>query len=196
MLYLEFVGFILFIRGILADVGILSVPLFICISAVIVVLIERILFFLFVFKREDAVANIKDVIHNNRRYPKQLREDLVNIELDEIHKNLESGFGLLKFVASIATMLGLLGTIIGMIDVFSSISTIKTAVSPTLISSGIKKAMYTTAYGLTISIIAITIHYILFGISSKIFLKLEEYSNILNVTQEYERFAEIEKSRR
>lgn len=149
------------------------------------------IYFFFVFKRESILANLKDIISNNKTYPKPLREDLINIELDEAGLALEWGFGALKFIASLATMLGLLGTVLGMIDVFSSIAGLKSAVSPAMISSGIKKAMYTTAYGLSISIVALTVHYILSGISTRIFLKLEEYASILNVTKEYERLSEV-----
>ena len=139
---------------------------------------------------------VKDVIINNKFYPKALREDLVEIELQEISKTLEFGLGMLKFIAGVATMLGLLGTVVGMIDVFSSISSIKTAVSPNVISGGIKKAMFTTAYGLTISIIAVTACYIFENIAIKILHKITEYSILLNATTEYERLSEITKKKK
>lgn len=189
-------GLLFFIKDIFSNVGLLIIPLFICVSLVFVVFFERLIFFLFVFKKENVMANIKDIVNNNKLYPKQLREDLINIELTEVEGSLESGFGLLKFIGGLATMLGLLGTVIGMIDVFSSIASIKTAVSPSMISGGIKKAMYTTAYGITISIFAITIHYLLSIISNKILLKLEEYSSIINITKEYERISEINKAKK
>jgi biopolymer transport protein ExbB/TolQ len=189
------VSFILFLKTLLMDIGILVFPIFIAFSMSFIIIFERFIYFSFVFRQEKTLGIIKDVIINNKFYPKQLREDLVDIELQGISKSLEFGFGMLKFIAGISTMLGLLGTVIGMIDVFSSIATIKTAVSPNVISSGIKKAMYTTAYGLGISIISLTACYIFENIASKIFNKISEYAVLLNATTEYERLSEISKKK-
>ena len=187
-------GFFAFIKDLLSSLGILSIPLFVCLSIVFIIVIERFVFFLFIFKQENAISLIKDIITQNKSYPKHLREDLIEVELQDIQRSIRFGLNVLKFIASISTMLGLLGTVLGMIDVFSSISTIKTAVSPAVISVGIKTAMYTTAYGLVIAIIALFAFYIIENIGYKIFIKIEEYSILLNATTEYERLSKISKS--
>ncbi len=189
-------GFLFFIQSVFKDVGILVIPLFACLSIVFVILIERTLFLSFVFKRDKIIYTIKDIILTNKAYPKLLREDLIEIELEETAASLFSGLNLLKFIAGISTMLGLLGTVLGMIEVFGAISTIKTSVNPAMISTGIKQAMYTTAYGLTIGIFALTVHYVLSFIMDKVMLKIEEYASVLNVSKEYERLAEINKMKK
>lgn len=188
------VGFWLFLKDAFSTLGPLAVPLFISLSIVFVITAERILFFSFIFKQSNVIASIQDIIDNNKSYPKQLREDLIEIELEDVSRSLEFGISLLKFIAGVATMLGLLGTVLGMIEVFSSISSIKTAVSPAVISAGIKKAMYTTAYGLAIALFASFSQYIFEKLAKKIFLKIEEYAILLNTTTEYQRLARISKS--
>jgi biopolymer transport protein ExbB/TolQ len=180
-----------FLANFFGSLGVLAVPLLLALSIVFVVLIERIIFFTIVFKKEGAISNIEAIIIKNKSYPKHLREDFIEIELDDIERSIVFGLNLLKFIASVATMLGLLGTIVGMIEIFSSISTVKTAVSPAVISAGIQKAMYTTAYGLVIAIFALMVHYVFENIGTKIFSKIEEYAVLLNTTTEYERLKKI-----
>jgi len=57
----------------------------------------------------------------------------------------------LATIANVAPMLGFLGTVIGMIFAFASIEAAG-QVDPTLVASGIKVALITTAAGLTIAI--------------------------------------------
>jgi len=69
------------------------------------------------------------------------------IELDF----LERGLPVLGTIANVAPMLGFLGTVIGMILAFQAIE-IAGQVDPTLVASGIKVALITTAAGLTVAI--------------------------------------------
>jgi len=69
------------------------------------------------------------------------------IELDF----LERGLAILGTIANVAPMLGFLGTVIGMILAFQAIE-IAGQVDPSLVASGIKVALITTAAGLTIAV--------------------------------------------
>jgi biopolymer transport protein ExbB len=189
------VNFWIFAKDTFVSLGPLAIPLFLAFSIVFIITVERAIFYSFVWRQENAFIAIKDVILNNRLYPKHLREDLIEIELENISRSLSFGLGIMKFIAGLATMLGLLGTVLGMIDVFSSIAGVKTSVSPAMISLGIKKAMFTTAYGLIIGIFALFMHYIFESIARKIFLKMEEYAIILNTTTEYERLSDAAKKK-
>lgn len=60
---------------------------------------------------------------------------------------------LLDLVASIAPILGFLGTVTGMISAFRSVSQAAT-VRLQVVASGLYEALYTTAFGLIISVIA------------------------------------------
>ena len=62
--------------------------------------------------------------------------------------------GYLSDIAAIAPMLGLLGTVIGMIQAFNTIAFESAAVKPILLAGGVSKAMVTTAAGMVIAIVA------------------------------------------
>ena len=66
----------------------------------------------------------------------------------------------LRFIISFTPMLGLLGTVLGIMSSFQSIANVKGAVSPSLISGGLYEALLTTIVGLVIalgSLFALTI---------------------------------------
>lgn len=64
----------------------------------------------------------------------------------------ESWLPLLSYVAQVAPLFGLLGTVLGMVELFSSMESAGDAISTTTLSSGIWKALLTTAAGLLIAI--------------------------------------------
>ena len=67
-------------------------------------------------------------------------------------KSLETGLGSLNLIAVIAPLLGLTGTVTGMIKAFQVIATMGTNVDPALLASGIWEALITTAAGLFVGI--------------------------------------------
>ena len=84
--------------------------------------------------------------------------------------------GVLETVAAVSPLLGLLGTVIGMIRVFSSVS--QTGLSnPEVLSAGISEAMVTTAAGLIVGIPALVAYNWLNGRADRIILDLEYYSS-------------------
>ena len=58
----------------------------------------------------------------------------------------------LPMLANVATLSGLLGTIVGLIEAFDAVATADPANKQTLLAAGISKAMYTTAGGLVVAI--------------------------------------------
>lgn len=76
------------------------------------------------------------------------------VELD----HYESWVALVGFIAQIAPLFGLLGTVIGMVDLFSSMELAGNEVSTTTLSAGIWKALLTTAAGLMVAIPALGGH--------------------------------------
>lgn len=64
---------------------------------------------------------------------------------------LESGFRLLDTVAQIAPLLGLFGTVLGMIDAFRAMQGAGTSVDPSVLAGGIWVALMTTAAGLAVA---------------------------------------------
>ncbi|SLN58163.1 Biopolymer transport protein ExbB [Roseovarius albus] len=64
---------------------------------------------------------------------------------------LESGFRLLDSVAQLAPLLGLFGTVLGMIEAFQSLQGAGAQVDPSLLAGGIWVALLTTAVGLAVA---------------------------------------------
>lgn len=69
--------------------------------------------------------------------------------------------GLLGFLANVSTLLGLLGTIFGLITAFSSISQASAAERQAVLADGISQAMYTTAFGIVAAVPLLFFHYLL-----------------------------------
>jgi len=67
-------------------------------------------------------------------------------------RDLESWLRALSSIAHLSPLVGLLGTVIGMILAFMQVEKSGSTVDPSLLSGGIWQALLTTAYGLTIAI--------------------------------------------
>ena len=75
----------------------------------------------------------------------------------EINLILERNLSMLSTIASISPLLGLLGTVVGMITVFGNID-INGAANADLLAAGISEALITTAFGLIIAVPAIVFY--------------------------------------
>ncbi|MEM8823947.1 MAG: MotA/TolQ/ExbB proton channel family protein [Pseudomonadota bacterium] len=64
---------------------------------------------------------------------------------------LESGFRILDTVAQVAPLLGLFGTVLGMIDAFRALQAAGASVDPSVLAGGIWVALLTTAAGLAVA---------------------------------------------
>lgn len=75
----------------------------------------------------------------------------VEIEAAERLDYLERGFRALDSIAQIAPLLGLFGTVLGMIDAFQALQSAGDAVDPSILAGGIWVALTTTAAGLAVA---------------------------------------------
>ena len=82
-------------------------------------------------------------------------------------------------MANIATLLGLLGTIIGLIDAFGALESAAPDQRQQMLSAGIAIAMNTTAFGLIVAIPTLTFHVLLSTYATKIINDIELYSTRL-----------------
>ena len=64
---------------------------------------------------------------------------------------LERGYRLLDTVSQLAPLLGLFGTVLGMIEAFQSLQAAGSSVDPSLLAGGIWVALVTTAVGLAVA---------------------------------------------
>jgi biopolymer transport protein ExbB/TolQ len=76
----------------------------------------------------------------------------------EITHKCEARVAYLALIANVATLLGLLGTISGLIKTFASIANADPAEKAKLLGLGISEAMYATAAGLFVGITAMVVH--------------------------------------
>jgi biopolymer transport protein ExbB len=91
---------------------------------------------------------------------------------------LSRNLNILEIVAAIAPLLGLLGTVTGMIRVFSAVSAHGLG-QPEYMSGGISEAMITTAAGLIIGIPVLVVHQWLQGKADSIIFDMERYGSIV-----------------
>jgi biopolymer transport protein ExbB len=86
-----------------------------------------------------------------QRAPKAVIEDEVGrIALTRLH-DLQKGFRALDAIAQIAPLLGLFGTVLGMIEAFQRLQDAGNAVDPSILAGGIWVALLTTAVGLAVA---------------------------------------------
>lgn len=78
-------------------------------------------------------------------------EEEVNCYATERLHDLQSGFRLLDSISQIAPLLGLFGTVIGMIDAFQQMQGAGSNIDPALLAGGIWVALLTTAAGLVVA---------------------------------------------
>jgi biopolymer transport protein ExbB len=86
---------------------------------------------------------------------------------------LERGLTLLKLVAAVAPLLGLLGTVTGMIGTFQSITLFGTG-DPKLMAGGISQALMTTVLGLCVAIPLLFCHSLLAARSRRLLQLLQQ----------------------
>lgn len=100
----------------------------------------------------------------NRVRSARRREDVeqaMEESLMEVMPRLEKRTHYLATFANIATLLGLLGTIIGLINAFTAVSNANPAEKADLLSASISVAMNTTAFGLMVAIPLLLVHTLL-----------------------------------
>jgi biopolymer transport protein ExbB len=78
-------------------------------------------------------------------------------------RNLETYLRGLEVIANLSPLLGLLGTVLGMINAFSELEAAGAKVDPALLAGGIWEALLTTAFGLVIAIPALAAYYMFEG---------------------------------
>jgi len=117
------------------------------------------------------------------------RRDDIEIAMEEgmmeIIPLLEKRTPYLALFANIATLLGLLGTIMGLIEAFTAVSAANPAEKADLLSASISVAMNTTAFGLMVGIPLLLLHAVLSSKTSEIVDSLEMASvKVLNLIGE------------
>ena len=109
----------------------------------------------------------------NRSHSREIMKEAIEEEGRQVVHELERYLNTLGTIANISPLLGLLGTVIGMIKVFTAITSSGVG-NPAVLAGGISEALITTAAGLSVAIPAVIFHRYLSGKVDRIVLQMEE----------------------
>lgn len=126
--------------------------------------------------------------HNlDRTNLREIAGEAGQLEVPRIERNMRVLLG----VAMLAPMLGMFGTVLGLIDVFVNVSAADQAVAQTKLAEGLFQSLTSTAMGLSIAIPAYLIYLYLFGKGKRLIHRLEragiEAVNIVCDSREHDR---------
>jgi biopolymer transport protein ExbB len=165
--------------------GILMIPILLCGVFATFIIIERIVFFVTLKKKEARfwekiknplekklygevleicrgeelpIASVVEKAVYFRNTPISIQKEAVNTEIDKQVPKLEKFLTSLGTIANISTLLGLLGTVTGNISAFGVLGAGASMGNPALLAGSIAEALVTTASGLVISIPSLVFH--------------------------------------
>jgi biopolymer transport protein ExbB len=88
-------------------------------------------------------------------------------------RELEYGLGGLALIATLGPLLGLLGTVVGIIMIFGQLTAAVGTASPQQLAGGIGTALYTTVVGLIVGVLALVSHRLIAARIDRIVADLE-----------------------
>lgn len=169
----------------LAKAGVLLWPIVVCSVLGLALGIERVLFFarsrrqdaeahdrvrqlLLAGRKDDAalfcqrhpgpVAGLLSRLFTVRELPEEEQKALLSVAAEEQMRRAEWGLRPLAVIGRIAPLLGLLGTVVGLVEAFIAFSAKAGQPDPHLLAGGIWQALLTTVAGLAVAIPAILVH--------------------------------------
>ncbi len=123
----------------------------------------------------NPLGRLLQIYHDN----KSVDAETLELKLDEgilrETPKVDRGINLIKMFAAIAPLMGLLGTVIGMIMTFQTITLFGTG-DPKIMAGNISLALVTTALGLICALPLILIHSVIAGRAKSVLQKLDEQS--------------------
>jgi biopolymer transport protein ExbB/TolQ len=185
--------------------GIFMHPIAVCLIFGIGLMIERFIFLFFKYNINGAafMAQIQKLVMANNidraiklcnaapsaALPKVVKAGLTRANKGEVEisnaieeatleviPKIQKRTNLLAAIANVATMLGLLGTIFGLIEAFKALDSATQDQKSKLLAQYISIALNTTAFGLVAAIPCLVAHALLTSITKKIVDEIEEYT--------------------
>lgn len=108
-------------------------------------------------KQSSPLGQILAAGLSNSKHGREVMKDSIQEAANQVIHELERYVNILGTIANIAPLLGLLGTVIGMIEVFNAIM-LQGSGNAGVLAGGISVALYTTAFGLIAAIPAMISH--------------------------------------
>ncbi|MEN8170964.1 MAG: MotA/TolQ/ExbB proton channel family protein [Pseudomonadota bacterium] len=109
----------------------------------------------------------------NMHHEREVMKEAIEETGRQVVQELERFLNTLGTIASITPLLGLLGTVIGMIKVFAAITSLGVG-NPAVLAGGISEALITTASGLSVAIPSLMFYRYFRGKVDALVLKMEE----------------------
>jgi len=183
-------------------------PLLLCSILTIAVIMDRIIFFLRIAKnyksfvarllplvanqriqatkdylrgRQDPASLVSAAYLANLDVSAKLRKEVVQRVGNEQVERIEKRHGILSAIAHLAPLLGLFGTVLGMIEAFRRVQELKGQADVADIAGGIWEALLTTAFGLAIAIPAAAAYHYFEALAAR---HRNRMSNIVSVLDE------------
>ena len=128
------------------------------------------------FRRGPMTAILQTALNHMESVPNgdpMLLRDVVEAEGARQSESIQGQTQYLMDIAVVAPMIGLLGTVFGMMIAFNAVSDQIAVVRPTALVAGVNKAMLTTAFGLVVGIPAMMFYAYFRRLSSKLVALLE-----------------------
>ena len=104
------------------------------------------------YVESSSLGELLVVAYRFKDKPRNIVEDKVVEASSNVRMKLERNLNMLGIIASISPLLGLLGTVVGMITVFANINLVDGSSNSDLLASGISEALITTAFGLLVAV--------------------------------------------
>ncbi|RKZ90734.1 MAG: MotA/TolQ/ExbB proton channel family protein [Gammaproteobacteria bacterium] len=123
-------------------------------------------------KKNSPLGQILAAGLRNMNAERELMKESIEEEGRQVVLELERFLNTLGTIASITPLLGLLGTVIGMIKVFAVITSLGVG-DPKILADGISEALITTAAGLSVAIPSVMFYRFFRGRVDELLLKME-----------------------
>src|SRR5580692_8746492 len=151
-------------------------------------------------RHSEAVARITsrtlDFATKNPAAPAEAVREVAETEGSRVVCSLNNRFVYLADIATLSPMLGLLGTVIGIINAFGVLASNTTQPRPILLAHGVSEALVTTASGLIIGIVAMAFYAMFRGRVASLVSDLESAtSHIVHIITSQQQIRRPERSR-
>lgn len=109
------------------------------------------------------------------RGPEEI-ENAIEAALLQVKPMIHKRVHYLGIIANVVTLLGLIGTIMGLIESFRALATATGEAKQTLLAMGISSALFATSFGLIIAIFCMIAHGMITSQSNKVIADVDQYS--------------------